>query len=105
MIRKIEPELLYFDVPEVSREEAPIRIPHKITYSICMRQVYIHLLGLAREFHAPRWAVAVEIMDRENVIYPVRRVGDELFGLIDDAKEVGLIFALEKIEDLRRERT
>ncbi|WP_117140650.1 hypothetical protein [Pseudomonas amygdali] len=84
------PEQAYFDVPEVSLEAAPVRIPHKFSYAIDSYQIFVHLLGVGSELSPPRWAVAIEVLQGQKILLPVARVGNELYDDADTARQVGL---------------
>ncbi|MBK5011946.1 hypothetical protein IAE33_003806 [Pseudomonas sp. S60] len=93
------PEQAYFDVPEVSLEAAPIRIPHKFSYANDSYQMFVHLLGVGSEFSSPRWAVAIEVLQGQEIMLPVTRVDSELYDYVDTARQVGLKHVMQWVEN------
>lgn len=88
-----EPERPYFLVSEVDEATAPLRIPHKFQLSLRAHQVFVHLVGVASEHTAPRWAVAVEIFKHRAVVLAVTRIDQTLYEQVPLAREAGIEWA------------
>lgn len=97
--RSPAPEQLYFDVEEISRQEAPLRIAHKYSLSIAPYELFVHLLGVGSELSAPRWAVALEVVEHGKVRLPVTRLGSQLYEDIEAARQAGMAQARRWVEE------
>lgn len=91
-------ERAYFEVPEISLEDAPLRIPHKFTFPLGPHTLFVHILGVGTDHVPPRWATAIEMLRDGEITLPVTRINDALYDDLDEARDAGVAEAKRRLK-------